>query len=474
VSENPSENDADRDSGGDIFMTRRAALAARLGAHPALIAAGGARPRNYAANTYPFRASSHFLYLFGVAAERDAFGLWNGSSWTLYVPARTADDALWEGPRPSLDELATATACAVRSLPDLDAALTGRALAAGMATLPGADQETCAAQSRLLGREIRRGVFAAADEPLADAMIALRLCHDAGAQAELRLAAEATAAAHGAGMRATRAGVRESAVRAAMEGEIIARDLTVAYGSIVTTHGEVLHNEQHHRVLGADDMILADVGAESPGGWAGDVTRTWPVSGRFSRAQRELYQVVLAAQMRAIAAVRTGVRYRDIHLLAGQALAEGLVSIGVLRGDPAELYADGVVALFFPHGVGHLLGLDVHDMEDLGDRAGYAPGRTRSSEPGLRYLRLDRDLCPGMALTIEPGIYFIPALLDDPTLDRRSGGRIVRARIDSLVSAGARGIRIEDDVLVTAGGADVLSAEIPKTIAAVEQAMADC
>ena len=449
-------------------MRRRSALAARLGPRPALIAAGGARPRNYAANSYPFRASSHFLYLFGIA-ERDAFGLWDGASWTLYLAPRTSDDALWEGPRPALEDIAAATACAVRPLPEVDAAVRAHA---AVATLPAADLETRDEQARLLRREVRAGLLATADDALADAMIELRLRHDAGAQAELRLAAEATAAAHHAGMRATRAGLRESAVRAAMEGEIIARDLTVAYGSIVTTRGEVLHNLEHHRVLGSGDMILADVGAESPGGWAGDVTRCWPVSGRFSAAQRELYEVVLAAQLRAIAAVRPGVRYRDIHLLAGQALADGLVGVGVLRGDPAELYADGVLALFFPHGVGHLLGLDVHDMEDLGDRAGYAPGRTRSAAPGMRYLRLDRDLTPGMALTIEPGIYFIPAILDDPDLDARTGGRVVRARVDAFVDAGARGIRIEDDVLVTATGREVLSSAVAKTVAAVEQAMA--
>ena len=449
-------------------MRRRAALAARLGPRPALIAAGAARPRNYAANTYPFRAISHFLYLFGIA-ERDAFGLWDGASWTLYLAPRTDDDALWEGPRPSLDDIAAATACAVRPLPELDGSLRDRA---AVATLPAPDLETRAVQSRLLGRDVQSGALAAVDEALADAMIELRLRHDAGAQAELRLAAEATAAAHQAGMRATRAGLRESAVRAAMESEIIARDLTVAYGSIVTTHGEVLHNERHHRVLGSGDMILADVGAESAGGWAGDVTRCWPVSGRFSPTQRELYEVVLAAQLRALAAVKPGVRYRDIHLLAGQSLADGLVGVGLLRGDPAELYADGVVALFFPHGVGHLLGLDVHDMEDLGDRAGYAPGRTRSALPGMRYLRLDRDLVPGMALTIEPGIYFIPAILEAPDLDARTGGRVVRARVAAFVDEGARGIRIEDDVLVTASGREILSAAVPKTIAAVEQAMA--
>ena len=448
-------------------LARRAALAARLGDRAALIAGGAARPRNYAANTYPFRASSHFLYLFGLA-EREAFGFYDGGSWMLYLAERDADDALWEGPRPSFEEMGEATGCPVRALPALEAALRGR----DAATLPAPDLDTCAVQSRLLGRTIDRGVFGPADEVLAHAMIDLRLRHDDAAVAELRLAAEATAAAHRAGMRATRPGLRESAVRAAMEAEIIARDLTVAYGSIVTTRGEVLHNEQHHRLIGDDDMILADVGAESPGGWAGDVTRTWPVAGKFSSPQRDLYEVVLAAQRRAIDAVRPTARYRDIHLLAGQTLAAGLVDIGLLRGDPGELCADGVLALFFPHGVGHLLGLDVHDMEDLGDRAGYAPGRRRSAAPGMRYLRLDRDLAPGMALTIEPGIYFIPAILEDPALDARTGGRIDRSRLASLIGAGARGIRIEDDVLVTDNGHEILSAAIPKTVSGIEEVMA--
>jgi Xaa-Pro aminopeptidase len=218
-------------------------------------------------------------------------------------------------------------------------------------------------------------------------------------------------------------------------------------------------------------MLLADVGAESPGGWAGDVTRTWPVSGRFSTQQRELYSVVLEAQRQAIAAVSPGARYRNIHILACQALAGGLVDLGLLRGNPIELVADGVLALLFPHGVGHLLGLDVHDMEDLGDRAGYAPGRQRSTEFGLKNLRLDRDLTPGMAVTIEPGLYFVPAILEDPQLMKKAAGRIDQDKLARYASV--RGIRIEDDVLVTATGAEVLTAAIPKSVEAVEAELAD-
>ena len=179
---------------------------------------------------------------------------------------------------------------------------------------------------------------------------------------------------------------------------------------------------------------------------------------------------MLAAQKQAIAAVTPGSRYRNVHVLACQALAAGLVDLGILRGNPIELAADGVVALLFPHGVGHLLGLDVHDMEDLGDRAGYAPGRERAKAFGLRSLRLDRDLAPGMAVTIEPGFYVAPAILADPTLTRVAGDRLDRKRLEAF--ADVRGIRIEDDVLVTETGREVLTEAIPKTIAAVEAAMA--
>ena len=444
---------------------RRARLAARLGNRPALIAAGVPRPRNYAANLYPYRASSHFLYLFGVPL-RGAVAIYDGSAFTLYLPPPHPDQALWEGPPPTFDEVSEAVGCPVRPLDRLPASVRGRAVA----TLPAPDVETCLEQSRLLQRDIRRGVVDVLDAPLADAIIELRLHHDEAAQDELRLAADATAAAHAAGMRATRPGLTAADVRAAMEATLTARGMTCAYPSIVTPHGEILHSERHDALLADGDLLLADVGAETPGGWAGDVTRTWPASGKYSSTQREIYEVVLAAQKQAISAVTPGSRYLNVHVLACQALAAGLVDLGILRGNPIELAADGVVALLFPHGVGHLLGLDVHDMEDLGDRAGYAPGRERAKTFGLRSLRLDRDLAPGMAVTIEPGFYVNPAILGDPTLTRVARDRLDRGRLEQF--ADVRGIRIEDDVLVTTSGRQVLTEAIPKSIAAVEAAMA--
>ncbi|MDX2022748.1 MAG: aminopeptidase P family protein [Deltaproteobacteria bacterium] len=450
---------------GAPFSARRDRLARALGKQQALVAAGVPSPRNYLANTYPYRANSHFLYLFGLPL-RGAFGLWNGDNWLLFAPEPDPASALWHGPEPTLKDLAEAVGCTVYPDTQLTSHVEG-----GVQTLPAADARTCAVQSKLLGRAIETGSVAEQDHPLADAMLALRLIHDEAAIAEMRAAVAATVAAHAAGMRATRPGRKESEVRAAMEAEIIGRDLTTAYGSIVTVHGEVLHNEYHHHEIMNGDLLLADVGAESAGGFASDVTRTWPGNGKFSDTQRALYNVVLQTQKALIEAVKPNARYREIHMLALQRMGEGLKDVGILQGRVEDLVEEGAVSLFFPHGTGHLLGLDVHDMEDLGDRAGYAPGRQRTKNFKLRTLRLDRDLLPGMAVTIEPGFYQVPAILQHPELGRDP-------KLTTMVNwerlakfADVRGIRIEDDVLVTESGHDVLTAAIPKEMADVEAAV---
>jgi Xaa-Pro aminopeptidase len=195
----------------------------------------------------------------------------------------------------------------------------------------------------------------------------------------------------------------------------------------------------------------------------------WPVSGRFSSPQRDLYQVVLAAQQAAISLVRPSTRYRDIHDAAARQTLSGLIDLGIFRGSVEDLFERGAHTIFFPHGVGHLLGVDVHDMEDLGDRAGYASGRTRRTRFGDRYLRLDRDLVPGMAVTIEPGFYQVPAILTDAERMRPFEHDLDRSRL--ALFQDVRGIRIEDDVLVTETGSDVLTSAIPKELYDVEAAM---
>jgi Xaa-Pro aminopeptidase len=452
-----------------VYIDRRARLTRAFAGEPAIFFAGDLLPRNYAAAPYPYRAHSHFLYFTGVQWP-GAVLLGSGGGWEIFAAPPAPDDPLWVGPSASWHDLQIATGVQkIRPLAELRTALDALR---GVATLPAINPRTRARQASLLGRpwgahdEAEAGVvpLTGRDAELADAVISLRLQHDPPALDLLRRAADATRAGHLAGMAATRPGLRESDVRAAIEHAFAVRGMPPGYNSIVTVHGEVLHNEHSHHCLRAGDLLLADCGAECHG-WVSDVTRTWPVAGAWSPTQRALYDLVLQANQDATARVRPGARYRDIHLAASRTLARGLVDLGILRGDPDGLVERGAHALFFPHGVGHLLGLDVHDMEDLGDRAGYAPGRSRNPQFGACYLRLDRDLAPGNLVTIEPGLYLVPAILADRALCGPFEADLDRERLAAF--ADVRGIRIEDDVLCTEAGPEVLTAEIPRDADAV-------
>ncbi len=425
---------------------------------PVLLWSGGRSPRNFRANQYPYRASSHFLYFVGRAIENAVVAMVS-DRLTLFWDEPPASSALWHGTTPSRETLAAEIGA--------DAAYPMAALG-NLSWLPEAGTVALtngSAQVDLLGRDLGNE----ADRAVAEAIVQVRLRQDAGAIEQIQQAVEVTIEAHRAGMVATRGARTEAMVRAAMEQVILARGMTTAYNSIVTIEGEVLHNEVYHHGIAPGDLLLADVGAETPLGWAADVTRTWPVSGQFSPTQRDLYEVVLAANLGAIAAVRPGIEYRDIHLLACRILAEGLASLGILRGNPEDLVAEDAHALFFPHGIGHLLGLDVHDMEDLGDLAGYAAGRTRSDRFGLGYLRLDRPLEAGMVVTIEPGFYQVPALLEDIRWREKFGNLVDWERLAQF--SDCRGIRIEDDLLVTEAGAVVLTGDLEKSVGAIESCM---
>jgi Xaa-Pro aminopeptidase len=417
-------------------------------------------------NTYPFRASSHFLYFAGIPLVNAAIRLEAGQL-ELFMDEAPVSATLWSGLKPSRAEIASQIGAAGHfSL----AALADRAPGAAtlIPTVIPADQRP--AQAQLLQRPLDPEQEAdGIDLAFTHALIQLRLCHDSAALDQMRQAATVSMAAHKAGIQVTAQGLREAQVRGAMEQVIMAHNMTCAYPSIVTVQGEVLHNNAYHHKLQSGDLLLADVGAETQLGWASDITRTWPVSGKFSATQRDIYDLVLLAHDTCIAQIQPGVEYQDIHLAACQVLATGLVDLGILQGNPEDLVAEDVHSLFFPHGVGHLLGLDVHDMEDLGDRAGYAPGRSRSDRFGLGYLRLNRPLEPDMVVTIEPGFYQVSALLDDPQRRDRYRDFVNWDRLATF--ADVRGIRIEDDVRVTETGAEVLTADLPTEIQAIEALM---
>ncbi len=433
----------------DSLRRRRETLAQTLTA-PVILWSGGASSRNFPANHYQFRASSHFLYFAGLPIPRAALYIDPNGSVDLIMDPIPTSAQLWVGPALTpADWAERIQARHVYTWSDIQTRCEGAA------TLPVQDPVTRAEQVELLGRPMHVRELTDPDRALAEAIIQLRLSQDPGALEGIRQAVEVSIAAHVAGMAATPLAQTEAQVRAAIEGMMLAHNHTTAYNSIVTTHGEVLHNEQYHHALVPGDLLLVDAGSESPLGWASDITRTWPVSGSYSPTQRAIYDIVRRAHDACIEQAAPGVEYQELHQLAGQVMAAGLVDVGILRGDPQSLFEREAQALFFPHGVGHLLGLDVHDMEDLGDMAGYAPGRQRSSAEGLKYLRLNRPLQPGMVVTIEPGFYQVEGILANP---RRREPLSDCVNWDRLAEfADVRGIRIEDDVLITATGCEVLT-----------------
>ena len=277
-----------------------------------------------------------------------------------------------------------------------------------------------------------------------------------------------TAMMHAQLRKSVAAGKYESQLRGIAEGIAFAAQGRLAYNAICTVQGQTLHNNAYHRKLMDGGMLLCDIGAENQMGYAADITRTYPVNPKFTSQQAEIYDLVLKAESESIKAVRPGVKYMDVHLGAARIIAEGLQQIGLMQGDVDEAVAAGAHALFFPHGLGHMIGLDVHDLENLGENnVGYDESVKRSTQFGTAYLRLARPLQTGFVLTVEPGIYFIPELIDQWKAEGKFSQFINYDKIEAYKNF--TGIRIEDNVLVTADGNKLIGPSIPKIRTEVER-----
>jgi Xaa-Pro aminopeptidase len=272
---------------------------------------------------------------------------------------------------------------------------------------------------------------------------------------------------HTTAMKMAVPGRYEREIAGTIEGIALSYGADIAFPIILTVNGQILHNHYHGNKLQKGQLLVNDSGAESSMHYAGDITRTIPVGGRFSQKQREIYEIVLNAQMKAIEFTVSGRKNKDVHMKAVQTIASGLKELGIMKGDVKEAVKAGAHALFMPHGLGHMMGLDVHDMEGLGeDHVGYDKRTKRSGQFGLAYLRLAKELEPGFVLTIEPGIYFIPVLIDKWFKEKKFMDYIDYKKLDQYRNFG--GIRIEDNILVTNKGHRVLGRPIPKTVKEVE------
>ncbi|MFV0422353.1 aminopeptidase P family protein [Oleidesulfovibrio sp.] len=460
------------------YTQRRAALTDIMGrAASGIILLPGhtESPVNYPHNCYDFRQDSSFLYFFGhdtpnIAATIDI----DSGEAKLWGRDASMDDIIWSGPVPSMVERAERVGAAWGG--DIAALKTyaNKAVSSGRTIhhLPAYRAETREMLARVTG-------FASADsnhhvsQTLIRAVVEVRSIKTAEEVTEIESALDISHAMYSAALRTARPGISERTLYGMLRGiAASAGSGAHSFPTILSVHGETLHNHNHDNIMQAGDLLLIDSGAESAKRYASDITRTLPVSGTFSGRQKALYETVLAAQLTGIAQAAAGRRFVDAHLAAAATIVDGLKDAGLMRGNTQDAVAAGAHALFYPHGLGHMMGLDVHDMESLGeDNVGYADELERSGQFGLRGLRLARTLREGFVLTVEPGLYFIPDLIKSWQSEARCADFINYSAVSDWIGFG--GIRIEDDVLVTAEGPRVLGKPIPKTVTEIEEAMRD-
>jgi Xaa-Pro aminopeptidase len=418
---------------------RRARVAAALPLADAILIVGAGEPIPFpevSDQTYQFRSHAEYFYIAGhecpggimVFDPRDG----ERKGWTSYAPAVTEAERIWEG-------RTQATGVPIQEFDDWIAKRRGRPIAA-------------------LGAPVREthGDLAIAAR-VRDALTHVRRIKDNHEIALLRRAADATAAGFARLRDVLHAGVSERALQIELEAEFFRAGATrPGYGSIVGSgpNSAVLHFEPSSREIRAGEFVLVDAGAEV-GRYTADVTRTY-VAGTPTAFQRDLYQAVLAVLERATIRCVPGAEWKEIHLRSAVELVDGLVAIGLMRGDPESLVAQEAHTLFFPHGIGHMVGLGVRDA------SGLFPGRPRDPRPSLRTLRMDLPLAAGYVVTVEPGLYFIPPLLNDPMRRARFRECVNWEMVDQHLTSG--GVRIEDNILITDAGPEVLTNAIPKML----------
>jgi Xaa-Pro aminopeptidase len=455
-----------------VYVERRKKLKTQVKAGLLLFPGNGESPMNYPANPYHFRQDSCFLYFFGLD-KPGFFGAVDVDEGKDYIFGNdfTIDDIIWMGPQPTVKELAKGVGVNHTGTPDQLAELVDKAISAGRPVhfLPPYRAENALQMEQLLGISCANLKKYASVE-LIKAIVAQREIKSDDEVKEIEKALEISGEMYKIVMQMAVPGTYEREITGKIEGIVGSYGGMVSFPIILSIHGETLHNHYHGNQLVEGKLLVADSGAESPEHYASDITRTFPVGGTFTPQQKDIYQIVYNANMSAIKAIKPGKPYKEVHLDSAKVIASGLKEVGLMKGDVDAAVREGAHALFFPHGLGHMMGLDVHDMEDLGENyVGYDETVQRSDQFGLAYLRLAKTLQPGYVLTVEPGIYFIPALIDQWKGEKKFTEFIDYDKVEKYKGLG--GIRIEDDVLVTESGCRVLGVPIPKEIDEIQTLM---
>lgn len=455
----------------ETYIGRREQLRKDIGHGIVIIQGNHEAPCNYTDNTYWFRQDSTFLYFFGLTRE-DMVGVIDCEDGKDYIFANDYDieDIIWTGPLASVSELAAGVGVANSgSLADLQKFVDRHLNTAHFHYLPPYRADNVRQMSQLLGLKYDH-VCRYASLDLILACVKQRSIKSPEEIDEIEKAIATAYNMHVGAMKMAMPGRYEYELAGFMEGEAWKGNGPVSFPVIMTIHGETLHNHGHNHRLEEGRMLVMDAGCETAMNYCSDITRSVPVGGRFNERQRAIYDIVLAAQLEAIRISRPGITYQDVHTAVSRILAQGYKDLGLLKGSLDDIVAHGAHSLFMPHGLGHMMGLDVHDMENYGQiNVGY-DNETRPSEQfGLGSLRCGRRLQPGFVVTDEPGCYFIPALIDKWHAEGTNRDYVNFDELEKWKDFG--GIRIEDDILITDSGCRVLGKPIPKTVDEIEETM---
>jgi Xaa-Pro aminopeptidase len=457
----------------DVYVKRREALKDKISDGIMLFLGNSEVGMNYPSNTYRFRQDSSFLYFFGIdqpdmAAVIDA----ESGEEIIFGDDVSIDDIIWMGPQPLMSERAEAVGVSrVKEYSVLEE-FVKQAVAKGRRVhfLPPYRDDNKIKINKMLN--ISFGEIAGnVSTELIKAVVSLREIKDEFEVAELDQAANIGYTMHFTAMKMARLGMVEQELVGVMEGIAISQGTMPSFPIILSQNGETLHNHTHHQILEEGRLLVIDAGAETNSHYASDFTRSFPSSGKFSQEQKEIYEIVAAANNMAIDMLKPGITYRDVHLAAARLITQGLMNLGVMKGDVDEAVASGAHTLFMPHGLGHQMGLDVHDMEDFGeDYVGYSDDFKRSAQFGLKSLRMGKELKAGHVITVEPGCYFIPALIEKWKSEKINTQFLNFDKLESYYGFG--GIRLEDDILITKDGRRFLgSKRLPITVEDVEREM---
>jgi Xaa-Pro aminopeptidase len=453
----------------EVYAKRRARLQSLMKSGLGLFVGNIEAPMNYPANPYHFRQDSDFLYYFGL--DLPGFtGLMDfdsGKDW-IFGNDTDMDDIIWMGPQLTVKELAakcgvTNSAPIAKLEEKIKEALSKKRT---IHFLPPYRAETKMTLGSLL-KENPCQMKTLSSTALIKAVISMRSVKEPVEIEEIEKAIGIAYEMHITAMKMCKPGVAEQEIFGIIEGIALSKGTGTAFPIILSINGETLHNHNHGNILQKGRMMVTDAGAETKLHYSSDITRTTPVGGKFSQNQKDIYVIILKANIESIKSAKPGMSNRDLHMNACKIIAEGMKDLGLMKGDVGEAVHSGAHALFMPHGLGHMMGLDVHDMEALGENhIGYNDQVKRSDQFGLAFLRFALPYKPGHVFTVEPGCYFIPKLIDQWKSEGRLKEFINYSKVEKWKNFG--GIRIEDNVVITEKGHKLLGKPIPKTIAEIE------